>query len=155
MSNQREFMRDHLVNNISITRPLGTLVTKQSAVFPLLFYDPNSPLSPLVPPDSKQTKEKAVFRFSFCPSAQFYYCGGREEEGAAGGGVSCLQLPLPSWCPIQHRGSGSTTVSTLAHGCEENHMLSPLCWQTLKEQQNMCWPIFYWRPIIKKLFVTL
>ncbi len=40
---------------------LGTLVTKQSAIFSLLFDDPNLPLSPLVPADSNQAKKKAMF----------------------------------------------------------------------------------------------
>ena len=134
-------MSDLLVNNISITQSMGTWVTKQSAIFPLLFYDPNLPLSPPVPADSNTTKKKAVFRFSFCPSAQFYCWGEREGVGRGCGGVSCLQLPLPSWCPVQYSGAGSTTVTTLAHGCEETTCYLLFADRPTKSNR-ICRPIF-------------
>lgn len=115
---ERERQRENLDREITWSTTyqslnLGYLIAKQSAIFSPLFGDPNLPLSPLVPADSNQAKKKAMFS-GFLFVHQHYAvarCG--EEEG------SCLWLPLPSWCSIQHSRFGSTTVTTLAHGCEE------------------------------------
>lgn len=103
---KREFLRDHIVNNI-LYQSLS-LGYSENAICSILFDDLNSPLSLLT---RTRLKKSRVFRFSFCPSALFYFTGGGKRF--------CLQLPLPSWCSIQCSRFGSTTVSTLVHGCEE------------------------------------
>lgn len=92
---------------------LGTIVN--CYILPFV-DDPNLPLPPLVPADSNKAKKKAIF-----PGFHFVHQHNSiaVEAGSKWWGVSCLQLPLPSWCSIQYTTFGSTTLSTLVHGCEE------------------------------------
>lgn len=80
---------------------------------PFLYDDPNLPPSPPVPADSNGgPKRKPCFQVFISSISTILY-----SEAEAGG--FCLRLPLPSWCSIQRSRFGSTTVSTLVHGCEE------------------------------------
>lgn len=80
---------------------------------PFSYDDPNLPPSPPVPADSNRgPKRKPCFQVFISSISTILY-----SEGEAGG--FCLRLPLPSWCSIQRSRFGSTTVSTLVHGCEE------------------------------------
>lgn len=114
---------------------LGYLVTKQSAIFSLLFDDPNLPLSPLVPADSNKAKKKAMFSgFHFVH--QHYSIATEGMGGVLFTATSSILMFYPAQQVWQHY---SEHISARLW---RNHMLSPLCWQTQREQPNTCWPIF-------------
>ncbi len=119
--------------------------------FSLLSDDPNLHPSPLVPADSNKAKKKAMFSgFHFVHQHYSIAQWGR-------GGGSCLRLPLPSWCSIMHSRFGSSTVSTLVHGCEETtcYLLYADRHGERESTAEYLLAHFCWTPIIKKLFVRL